>query len=568
MFEKEKVIEVKKCRKCNSTFEITNKDLDFYEKVSPSFWWKKYNIPSPTFCSDCRQQRRLSFRNERNLYKRKCDATGKEIVSVYSPDKKLKVYNQDFWWSDKWDPMDYWINFDFNKTFFEQFNELLIKVPKINLDNDLSNINSEYVNFIVKAKDCYLCFWWWFWERVMFSNLAIRCLDSLDLYFSFDSENCYESINLKNCKNIFFSKNVIDSNKCYFIENCIWCEDCILSYNLNNKKYCVNNIQYSKDEYFKIKSDFISKLNINWNMIKFQEIFNRFPKKSLDIYNSELSLWELIVDSKNVFNSYVIQEWLNLKYCRESLFKIEDSYDCFQSWVNTSLWYEVLTSSMNIYNPLFSMVIRSNCNNIIYSSNIHNSSNLFWCVWLRNKQYCIFNKQYTKEEYEELVPKIIEHMKNTWEWWEFFPTSLSLFGYNETVAQEYYISDMEDALEKWFKWSNYEASFPKVEKIIPGSKLPYNIEDIPDDILNWAIECELTKKPFRIIKQELDFYRKHKLPIPRRHPDQRHLDRMCSINLKKLYYRKCDKCSISMQTIYWPERSEIVYCEECYSKET
>ena len=29
---------------------------------------------------------------------------------------------------------------------------------------------------------------------------------------------------------------------------------------------------------------------------------------------------------------------------------------------------------------------------------------------LRNKSYCILNKQYTKEEYEELVPKIIEHM--------------------------------------------------------------------------------------------------------------------------------------------------------------
>ena len=30
----------------------------------------------------------------------------------------------------------------------------------------------------------------------------------------------------------------------------------------------------------------------------------------------------------------------------------------------------------------------------------------------------------------------------------------------------------------------------------------------PDDIINWAIECEVTKKPYRIIKQELDFYRK------------------------------------------------------------
>jgi len=79
-----------------------------------------------------------------------------------------------------------------------------------------------------------------------------------------------------------------------------------------------------------------------------------------------------------------------------------------------------------------------------------------------------------------------------------------------------------------------------VDKIIPANKLPENIADIPDDILNWAIECEITKKPFRIIKEELEFYRKHNLPIPRRHPDQRHLDRMSLRNPRKLFERICD----------------------------
>ncbi|MDP2669631.1 MAG: hypothetical protein Q8O99_01100 [bacterium] len=38
---------------------------------------------------------------------------------------------------------------------------------------------------------------------------------------------------------------------------------------------------------------------------------------------------------------------------------------------------------------------------------------MFGCSNLRNKQYCIFNKQYTQEEYEQLVPKIITHMQET-----------------------------------------------------------------------------------------------------------------------------------------------------------
>jgi len=118
-----------------------------------------------------------------------------------------------------------------------------------------------------------------------------------------------------------------------------------------------------------------------------------------------------------------------------------------------------------------------------------------------------------------------------------------------------------------FNWSTYESPFPKVDKIIPANKLPDDIKDIPDDILNWAIECEVSKKPFKIIKQELEFYRKHNLPIPRRHPDQRHLDRMKLRNPRKLYDRKCDKCKKDMKTTYAPNRPEIVYCQNCYDKE-
>jgi len=111
----EKVVETKTCKHCGASFDITDKDLEFYEKVSPVFPEEKppgcshpgvkcengkikYLIPSPTLCPECREQRRISFANVRNLYKRKCDATGENIISMYSPDKKYSVYKQDFWW--------------------------------------------------------------------------------------------------------------------------------------------------------------------------------------------------------------------------------------------------------------------------------------------------------------------------------------------------------------------------------------------------------------------------------------------------------------------------------------
>jgi len=122
---KEKIIETKFCRHCKTSFDITEKDLEFYEKVSPSFppltpgfssnpgvektgvfdlgnGKIKYPIPSPTLCPQCREQRRFSWRNEKSLYKRKCDFSGRDIISIYSPDKPYKVYDQEIWWSDIW----------------------------------------------------------------------------------------------------------------------------------------------------------------------------------------------------------------------------------------------------------------------------------------------------------------------------------------------------------------------------------------------------------------------------------------------------------------------------------
>ena len=96
------------------------------------------------------------FRNERKLYKRKCDATGKDIVSVYEPEKSYTVYAQDYRWSDKRDPMQYGREYDLNKTFTEQYQQLFHNVPQMNLLN-MNNENCEYNNYLNDSKNCYFC---------------------------------------------------------------------------------------------------------------------------------------------------------------------------------------------------------------------------------------------------------------------------------------------------------------------------------------------------------------------------------------------------------------------------
>ena len=87
------IVEWKTCAVSGTKFAIYQSDVDLLAKLSPTFDATTQTIPLPTHCPEERQRRRLLFRNERKLYKRKCDATGETIVSMYSPDNPRTVYS-------------------------------------------------------------------------------------------------------------------------------------------------------------------------------------------------------------------------------------------------------------------------------------------------------------------------------------------------------------------------------------------------------------------------------------------------------------------------------------------
>ena len=562
------VVEHKNCKQCDIQFEITDKDLEFYDKVSPIFNSEKYSIPSPTLCPDCRQQTRLTFRNEGSLYKRTCDATGKELISMYSPDKVFKVYDQDFWWSDKWSPLDYGKDFDFSRGFFEQFRELMQSVPRFSVFQQGDSEGSKYTNVASNNKDCYLVFSANFNEDCYYwvqNNNNTNCVDCLNVVASHQG---YELINSNGCHNCSFSSYIFNSRDCHFSNNLNGCNNCFLSVGLNSTEYCILNKQYDKDEYFAKIKELKTENTYEQLFQLLGELKSNSVHKSYFWNNNESSSGDFLFNNNNCKSCFDVSESEDCKYVQVAI----DAKNCmdYSYW---GRWCEKVYQSMwvgyNCSNILFCTSSATDNYNLLYCDLCnHGIKNCFWCIGLHGwEEYCIFNKQYTKEEYEELVPKIIQKMKQDEEWWEFFPRDISPFGYNESVAQDYFSLHRNQAREQWFNWSDYEAPFPKAEKIIPATRLPENISDIPDDILNWAIECEVTKKPFRIIKQELDFYRKHSFPIPKRHPDQRHLDRMKLRNPRKLFTRDCDKCGIEIKTTYNPDRLEEVYCETCYNKE-
>ncbi|MCX6807324.1 MAG: hypothetical protein NTZ80_00735 [Patescibacteria group bacterium] len=272
---------------------------------------------------------------------------------------------------------------------------------------------------------------------------------------------------------------------------------------------------------------------------------------------------DYLANCANCHECFEATECQDCKFC-DSNKSSKDAYDVLGHGQRAELILE--TVATGIGQMIAFCVLSADLNNVFYSISCHSCSNLFGCAGLRKKQYCIFNKQYSKEEYEQLVPQMIEHMRQSHEWGEFFNPKTSHFGYNETLAIEYFPLAREEALKDGFNWSDYLAPKPQVEQMIPASKLPETIAEVPDRILDWAIECEVTSKPFRIVKQELDFYRKMNISLPRRHPDQRHHDRLVWRNPRKLWVRKCDKCGVEIKTTYGLDRQEKIFCEECYQK--
>jgi len=338
---------------------------------------------------------------------------------------------------------------------------------------------------------------------------------------------------------------------------------------LRNKKYCFKNQQLPKEEYFK-QMNSLNLKNYSERLKLYKEYIDLLVKDSIYKYaiieKSVNSRGNFIFNSKDNKNIYETGDSENSKFVFCAL-KIRDCYDSYHIGGNSvDMTYEVhaLSGSSNVK---FSHLSYDNTF-VEYCDSVHNSNNLFGCVGLKKANYCILNKQYTKEEYTELKEKIIEHMKKTIEYGEFFPALLSPFGYNETQGQVYMPMNKEDALKKGFKWQD-NIPFLKGKETIKPEDLPDSIDDIKDSITDEILKCIKCERNYNIVNQELELYRRMNIPIPRECPNCRYLARIALRPARKLWHRKCMKegCTNEFETSYSPDRPEIIYCEKCYQQE-
>lgn len=517
------------CKISGKQFQITEEDKAFHDKVG---------LPLPELAPFERLREMLMWRNEVEFYRNKCDLTGKPLISVFRPETKVTLYNTRDFWSDKWNPLDYGMDFDFNRPFFEQFAELYAQVPQLPLVNDdgIGSSNCEYTNDTTHSKNCYFTFNSFYLEDVLYSYFADHSKSCVDCLVAQENQLCFECVDTQKSYNCLYLQKSENCNNCYVSYDLQACENCFGCFGLVNKSYCLYNQQVTKEEFDK----FMAEYDLSAELQKFADFIKDKPKKHLNIKNSENCIGDNIVNSKNSlgFDVNKIQD-SRYMYC---IYDAKDCQDIFSSGY-CELCYRSLMPD-HCYQVHFS-INTTDSKFCMYTSLCKSSQNLFGCCSVKRGKNVILNKAYSVQEYDDMMLKIKGHMQETGEWGQFFPARYSPFAYNETCAQQYLPMNKEEALSRSYKWLD------KDMELFDGAS--------PD-----LRKCSVSGRLFKVTPLEAKLYKQWGVELPNLCFQERHKARFAKRNPWVLHTQDCVKCSKTVLTSY---QDSTVVCEDCYLAE-
>lgn len=450
------------------------------------------------------------------------------IISIYPQSwRKSNIY--DGWVNTKvdWELCSRYEENSFTQSFIQSFQDLFYYTWVPWLHHYYGIENTVYANHVSNTKNAYLSFHTTGWcENVLYS-LASK-IHVKNIYNStmswIHSENVFQSLAVIHSYSIFYSRCIKNCNNIWFCNDMVWCTECINCQRLENQSYCIENIPYPREEYIKKKIIYLKKKTL------FVHYYETMQTKAENIASKNVS-WVYCTDSEDVENwrySHFVHQSRNiffgghpdgLSYAYDALFT--------SAWSNyygaCGVWWD----SQNIYNCV-SIMKWFDC---YYSYYLESCSFCLWCIGLKNKSYCILNKQYTKEEWYEKVDEIFSQMESDWILWDFFPPSMNPFYFNDTAA---YLIDptftKEEVTKLWYLRRDelIRVDIPADAQIVKTDELDqYEWYDadwnrtIDKSILDKVIQ-DPQGNVYKIVKMELDFLIKHGLPLPRKH----RLDRM------------------------------------------
>ena len=549
------------CKNCGTSFEVEPEHLQFLERIAPRFAGRSEPIPPPTFCPDCRLQRKMAHRSWWFVNARTCSKTGKRIFSNHSEECAFPVYSNDIWYSDEWDAADFAVEVSFDRPIFPQLRSLSDPVPRP-ARTGMNFENSDYSNNSIGVKNCYLTFGAVNAESSLYIDGATNIKDCVDGTMIRFSELCYDCTCCENCYNIQSSSHCHGCHDSFFLFNCRSCHHCFGCANLRHREYCIFNQQYSKEDYerailsFRLGSHTSRKLLAE----KCQSFFQKFPVPHAFLSNTENASGNYIVSSANIRRSFHVSKCENLTYSYGCTTDVKDSYDVCSSTAG-ELMYECVQCAVNVYGMSFCRACIGG-RDLLYCIWCVSCTDCFACVGLKRKQYCIFNKQYSKEEYERLVPRIIEHMRRTGEWGEYFSIADSEYPYNHSVAQLFFPLEAEEAKMMRIPWAEIELVSPSHAASVIAFP-----DALPESDQPLIVKSELSGRPFRVTSEELACYRRFNVPLPRTTFYERMQKRMLLLGGVQLFQRTSEKSGTPIETTIPPNTPWRVWTAEEYESQ-
>lgn len=553
------------CVECGQSFSIDNEETAFLSRLVFCFGEYSAQFPLPLECPDCRLQIRTAHRNEQYMYHGQSALSGKKMITLYAPEppwgNSYQVYEQEEWHSDAWDAGAFGRSYDFNRPFFEQFKDLQKAVPRLGLVT-IANENSPYTTGTGYCKNCHLINCSEYCENCYYGKLLQNCRDCVDCSYAYDSELCYQCFSIYHCYSSCFLSYSQNCTDCWFSENLVGCSACLFCTNLQRQQFCVYNKPVGREDFQRTiaalhgSHEQFEKARATWHDLRQSRLH-----KYANIVRSQNCTGDFITNSKNCRDCYDVNDSEDCRYVCVGV-NVKDMYDCSNVYLRQELNYQML-GTIGDYHCAFS-IYTFHSTNVLYSDHIYHSQDLLGCVGLKRKRFCILNRQYSEPEYRVLAQKIVEHMKSTGEWGRFFPIKYSPYAYNETLAHDYFPLTPDQVRHKGWNWREAEER----EYSAQGTTVPPDsIEQTNDNILQQVLRCEITGQHFKIIPQELAFYRKQQLPLPRRAPLQRHRDREALRSTRRVWQRPCAQCGKETMSCFSPEQPEALLCEECFLRE-
>ncbi|PIR04536.1 MAG: hypothetical protein COV59_00215 [Candidatus Magasanikbacteria bacterium CG11_big_fil_rev_8_21_14_0_20_39_34] len=539
------------CSESGIDFEISKEEFDLY---------KKLGVPLPDVAPHIRLQRLRAHIGGVDLFLRKT-LSGKPIVSMYDPESEAPILSPEEWHADAFDATQYGQKFDQDKSFFDQWITLSKRVPRPAIYNDPGSENCSWSLNEISFKNSYATYGGMECENVMYADMCINASNSADVANIVQSEWIYEGVQLFECSNCFFTHYSLGCIHTHFSFGCKNCSDCFGCVNLENKKFCFFNEQLTEEEYKAIVS------NIDLGNA---EVVEEWGRKVKDYWTKGYYIAESNYQSENVRGSNLIDSRDAMGLEALKMERVYNVYDA--SFINdacditTCTQLELCVNTISVTGGYENKMCIGchDCVDVEYSELCFSCEHCFGCIGLRRKKFCIFNVQYSEEEYWKLIDQIKLQMFQAGEYGNFFPYWVSLLAYNTSHADVFFPLTQEkiEAIgARFFQFPQADTS-----DALPIEQLPVKLADFHEELLEETFVCPVSGRPFRIVEPELEFHKKFQLALPRKHPTVRRKQRYKDLLHLQLFLQTCSDCKKNIFVPSLEEEGKRFLCELCYFK--